>query len=81
LKLLSTIVQTCGKLRGGALISGLYGFLHNGDTKMSDTVQKLLTTVSKPLYLMILKWVLDGSLEDPYAEFFIASDNTVQVFL
>jgi hypothetical protein len=48
---------------------------------MSDTVQKLLTTVSKPLYLMILKWVLDGSLEDPYAEFFIASDNTVQVFL
>lgn len=28
---------------------------------------------------MILRWVLDGNLEDPYAEFFIASDSRVQV--
>ena len=79
LKLLTTIVRTCGKLQGGALISELYGFLHNGDSKMSATVEKLLTTVCKPLYLMILRWVLDGNLEDPYAEFFIASDSRVQV--
>jgi hypothetical protein len=38
-----------------------------------------MTTVCKPLYVMILRWVLDGTLEDPYAEFFIASDNKVQV--
>ena len=66
-------------MRGGALISSLYGYLHHGDPKMSATVHKLLTTVSKPLYLMILRWVLDGCLEDPYAEFFIRSDNKVVV--
>lgn len=30
---------------------------------------------------MILKWMLDGILEDSYAEFFIASDCKIQVSL
>ena len=46
---------------------------------MTGTVEKLMTTVCKPLYLMILRWILDGVLEDPHSEFFIASENKIQV--
>ena len=65
------------RLRGGALISAIYGFLHHGDPMLSATVQTLLTTVCKPMYNMILKWIFDGILEDPFTEFFIAANPKV----
>ena len=77
MKLLATIVKTCGRLRGGALISAIYGFLHHGDPILSSTVQALLTTVCKPMYTMILKWIFDGILEDPFTEFFIAANPKI----
>ena len=77
MKLLATIVKQCGRLRGGALISAVYGFLHHGDPGLSATVKALLTTVCKPMYNMILKWIFDGTLEDPFTEFFIAADVQV----
>ena len=77
MKLLATIVKQCGRLRGGALISAIYGFIHHGDPVLSLTVKTLLTTVCKPMYNMILKWIFDGTLEDPYTEFFIAADAKI----
>ena len=44
---------------------------------LSATVKALLTTVCKPMYNMILKWIFDGTLEDPFTEFFIAADVQV----
>ena len=32
----------------------------------------------RPLYTMLLRWLLDGSLEDPYNEFLIIGDPSVQ---
>ena len=68
---------TIYRLRGGALISAIYGFLHHGDPMLSATVKTLLTTVCKPMYSMILKWIFDGILEDPFTEFFIAANPKV----
>ena len=64
--------------RGGALISAIFGFLHHGDPVSSATVKTLLTCVCKPMYNMILKWIFDGILEDPFTEFFIADNMKVQ---
>lgn len=77
MKLLVSIVQTCQGLRGGALISTIYSYLHHGDTPSSETVHALLCTVCKPMYLMVLRWISDGTLEDPFNEFFIASDSKI----
>ena len=33
--------------------------------------------VCKPMYVMLLRWICDGTLEDPFNEFFIASDPKV----
>jgi len=79
LKLLVSIVNAVkeGRKRGGALISTVYSFLHHGDPTASQTVHSLLCTVCKPMYVMLLRWICDGTLEDPFNEFFIASDPKV----
>lgn len=78
MKLLVSVVDACRGLRGGALISAVYDFHSHGDPTASETVRSLLRTVCQPLYLMVLRWLCDGSLEDPFGEFFISSDPRVQ---
>ena len=74
MKLIASMADTCKLLRGGALISAVYSFLHHGDPSSSETVRAILCTVCKPMYLMLLRWICDGVLEDPFNEFFIAYD-------
>jgi len=78
MKLLLEIVMAVGTSRGGALASVLHGFLHHGDPGLAKLVGGLLTAACRPIYTMMLRWILDGNLEDPHQEFFIASDPTVQ---
>lgn len=33
--------------------------------------EKVLAAVCRPIYLILLSWLLDGELEDSHAEFFI----------
>ena len=56
---------------GGALLSTLYSFLSRGDSGLAECVGRLLTVCCRPLYSMLLRWLLDGALEDPHSEFFI----------
>ena len=44
---------------------------------LGATVRKLLTSMTKPIYSTLVRWLLDGTLEDPYGEFFVASDPAV----
>ena len=52
LKLLAVIVKQCAdrKLKGGSLLSAVYGYLHHGNKVLASTVKKLLTTMAKPIY-------------------------------
>ncbi len=78
LKLLAAIVKQCDKkLKGGSLLSVVYGYVHHGNKVLAATVRKLLTTMSKPVYSTLVRWILDGTLEDPHGEFFISSDPMV----
>ena len=33
--------------------------------------------MSKPIYSTLVRWILDGTLEDPHGEFFVSSDPMV----
>ena len=78
LKLLAVIAKQCDrKQKGGSLLSAVYSYLHHGNKVLAATVRKLLTCMSKPIYSTLVRWILDGTLEDPHGEFFVASDPQV----
>jgi len=78
LKLLVEIVDMVGMARGGALATQLYTFLSQGDPDMRGCVATLLSACCRPLYTMLLRWILDGTLEDPHNEFFICGEPGIQ---
>lgn len=71
------IAEASVNRKGGALASAVYSFLQSGDPVVRSTARHLLAAVCKPLYVMLSRWVVDGELEDPYGEFFIAADPQV----
>ncbi|KAL7301860.1 hypothetical protein TKK_0005465 [Trichogramma kaykai] len=73
LKWLASIVRACIGLNGGALASAIYAFSHHGDPRVKKLIKRILESVSEPLYNMLLRWITDGELDDPYKEFFIES--------
>lgn len=51
--------------------------LHHGDASHRGVVRRVLSKACTPLYLTLTQWLLDGTLQDPHHEFFIAADPTV----
>jgi len=77
-QLLVSLVTVAGRARGGALASCIYSFINQGDPVLKECVCTLLTAACRPVYTMLMRWILDGSLEDPHQEFFIASQPGIQ---
>lgn len=78
LQLLLSVVKACQGKRGGALASCVHSFLQHGAPRVRRTVRMLLTAVCRPMYVMLSRWILDGELEDPHSEFFIAANPEVK---
>ncbi|XP_076246301.1 gamma-tubulin complex component 3 isoform X2 [Calliopsis andreniformis] len=71
LKWLASIVRSCQGQKGGALASAVYEYINHGDATVKKLVKRVLESVCDPLYNMLIRWIVDGELDDPYKEFFI----------
>jgi gamma-tubulin complex component 3 len=74
LQVLAEMLDSCEGMKGGQMCSVIYNYSLHGDPMTCSVTNSLLSTVAKPLYLMLCQWILYGELEDPFSEFFIASD-------
>lgn len=77
MRLLASLLDAVGHLRGGALASGVFAFTIHGDPDSSLFVSKLTKQLCVPLLDMIRCWIFDGELRDEVGEFFVAMDPTV----
>ncbi|CAO3611650.1 unnamed protein product [Cunninghamella echinulata] len=77
LKLMSVLVDIGRDQKGGALVSTMYNYTKHGDPFFKLYISELLQEVSKPFYEMLRRWITEGELDDPYGEFFVATDPTV----
>lgn len=76
LQVLSGMVESCQSKSGGELCSVIYNYSQHGDPLVRELTVSLLSTICKPLYIMLSQWILYGELEDPFGEFFIAANPT-----
>ncbi|XP_044750797.1 gamma-tubulin complex component 3 homolog [Coccinella septempunctata] len=68
---LAYITEECSDKKGGALVTSIHGYLQHGSICVQEVSEKVLTSVCKPLYIMLSRWLLDGEINDPCNEFFI----------
>ncbi|XP_061346388.1 gamma-tubulin complex component 3 [Gastrolobium bilobum] len=71
MKLMSDLVDKCRVLRGGAMAGAIHLHAQHGDPLVHEFMRRLLQRVCSPLFEMVRRWVLEGELEDVFAEFFI----------
>ena len=58
-------------LKGGALIDKVHSFTAHGDPYIRQFAQKVLGQITIPWYAMLKSWIYEGSLQDPFQEFFV----------
>ncbi|KAF3915066.1 hypothetical protein ABW21_db0205857 [Orbilia brochopaga] len=76
LRLLSAIVEASTEKKGGQLISIIHAFsTSHGDPFVFNFAKRLLTSVTRPFYDLLRRWVYDGELTDPYLEFFVIEQS------
>ncbi|CAD6219030.1 unnamed protein product [Miscanthus lutarioriparius] len=71
MRLMAVLVDGCRGLRGGAMAGAIHGHAQHGDPMFQEFMGRLLRRVCSPLFEMVRSWVLEGELEDVFAEFFI----------
>ena len=71
MRLMAVLVDICKVLRGGAMAGAIHMHAQHGDPLVHDFMKRLLRRVCSPLFEMVRSWVLEGELEDIFAEFFI----------
>lgn len=71
LQWIARIADVCQTKKGGELASAVAVFRSNGSPKVKELVNQMLSAVCGPLLKMLSKWMLEGELNDPHAEFFV----------
>lgn len=71
MRLMAVLVDKCRVLRGGAMAGAIHLHAQHGDPLVHEFMRCLLRRVCSPLFEMVRSWVLEGELEDIFAEFFV----------
>ncbi|KAJ2473703.1 Microtubule-nucleating Tub4p (gamma-tubulin) complex component, partial [Coemansia sp. RSA 2322] len=72
LRLMATAIFKVQEGKGGGdILSTISTLVDDGDPFIQSFAQRLLKTASVPFNDILVRWVTDGELVDPYREFFI----------
>ncbi|KAJ2504636.1 Microtubule-nucleating Tub4p (gamma-tubulin) complex component, partial [Coemansia sp. RSA 2052] len=72
LRLMATAIAKVQEGKGGGdILSTISTLVDDGDPFIQSFAQRLLKTASAPFNNILVRWVTDGELVDPYREFFI----------
>ncbi|KAF9591469.1 hypothetical protein IFM89_004167 [Coptis chinensis] len=63
--------RCCKVMKGGVMAGAIHHHAQHGDSLVQEFMRRLLRRVCSPLFEMVRSWVLEGELDDIYAEFFV----------
>lgn len=78
LNFLRELVHDTSNLRGGAFLSYLEQFRQHGNDQIRAVITRILDQMMLPYGEMLQGWLREGSLNDPFSEFFITEANRGQ---
>lgn len=78
MRLMAMLCDAARGRKGGALASALGAYLRHGDATAHAFVKRIMAQVCQPIFGFVKGWVLQGEVEDPYGEFFVADDPRVE---
>lgn len=79
MELIAILLDNTRELKGGALISSVKSFSNHGSPIIRNLINHIMILICKPLFSMIISWILEGELVDPYQEFFVASNENISL--
>ncbi|KAF6165520.1 hypothetical protein GIB67_015843 [Kingdonia uniflora] len=71
MRLMAVLVDSCKVLRGGEMAGAIHVHAQHGDPLVQEFMRRLLRRICSPLFEMVRSWVLEGELDDIFAEFFV----------
>ncbi|KAF8822619.1 Spc97 / Spc98 family protein [Cardiosporidium cionae] len=74
MRLLAAVVNEVMTLKGGAILSAIYGHSRRTDGNYEKFMSEMLERSMAPLMDMIYSWMDDGELRDPCGEFFVVQN-------
>lgn len=77
LKCLAAVADSCHGRKGGQLLSILYMHSQHGDPLQQSILYPLLYNCTIPIRDMIVEWICNGIINDPYQEFFVSTDKMI----
>lgn len=77
LQILNILVDNIKGKHGGEMASAVYKLVYHGSKIWRSVALSVLNQTAKPIIAMIRAWMLEGTLNDPYQEFFVATDPDV----
>ena len=82
LRTLLEVLELCKNAQGCRLLNAIYDVLQTGDPVKWKLAHELLQQASRPFFKMMIRWLSEGVIEDPFEEFFIGvHDGTAAVDL
>jgi len=78
LKWAASLVDSCKGKRGGCLATVVHSFMQTGDPNARSITQRIMKIVSQPLLQVINRWIYNGELYDPFQEFFVSANPSVE---
>lgn len=75
MRLMAQLTDAAKGLKGGALASAIESHVRHGDGSVRTFVQRILSQLARPLFMMMERWLTVGELQDPYREFFVSSSQ------
>jgi gamma-tubulin complex component 3 len=76
---MAVLVDTAkaGGIKGGALASAIHAHSRHGDPDVRAFVSRVMKRLCVPIFQATRRWILEGELDDPHSEFYIASRRAV----
>jgi gamma-tubulin complex component 3 len=79
LSVLSLIMNETRAAKGGALVTRMEFLTHQGSRRLFDLVQHIYVQTVTPLLHMASEWIVTGTAADPFNEFFIKTNPSIDM--